>query len=210
MKPTFIGNWLVRIIALLALCLLTGCASKLAANVTSFQQWPANVDGQTYRIEPPPNEKNALEHQTYADMVRAAISKTGLVEAQGKDKARFAVSFQYENPVRQTWVEQAYDPYFNGPFMPFGSVGFFRGGWGWGGGVYMAPTYVNTPVDVYENTLTLSIHDNASQTQVFRSTARALTREAKLPAVMPYLVRAIFDGFPGNNGQAREVEYEWK
>jgi hypothetical protein len=31
---------------------------------------------------------------------------------------------------------------------------------------------------------------------------------ASLPAVMPYLVRAALDGFPGQNGQVRQVRFD--
>lgn len=202
------GKWGVVAVAA---WLLTGCASMLSANVTTFQQWPANVEGQTYRIAPAGAEQNVLEYQTYADMIRAAIGRVGLVEAQGNAKPRFTVSFEYGDPARQIWMERVYDPYFDGPFLPWGAyMGAFRGGWGWGGGFYATPSVVNVPVEVHENTLTVSIEDMNSNTQVFRTTARSATRNAQLPNVMPYLVRAVFDGFPGNNGQVREVQYEWK
>lgn len=211
MKQDIVGKWagILKKTALLAgAWVLTGCTTMLSANVTTFQQWPVNVEGQSYRIAPPEKGQDTLEYQTYADMIRAAIGRIGLAEAQGSDKPRFMVSFEYENPARQAWTERMYDPYFDGPFMPWGGIGVFRGGWG--GGFYGAPAVVNVPVEVYENTLTVSIQDLSSNTPVFRTTARSATRNAQLPAVMPYLVRAVFDGFPGNNGQVRDVEYEWK
>ncbi|MCB5362859.1 DUF4136 domain-containing protein [Pusillimonas sp. CC-YST705] len=213
MKQDIVKKWagILKKSAVLACAWgLAGCTTMLSANVTTFQQWPVNVEGQTYRIAPPETGQDSLEYQTYADMIRAAIGRVGLAEAQGDTKPRFLVSFVYENPVRQGWTEQLYDPYFDGPLRPWGGLGVFRGGWGWGGGFYSAPAVVNVPVEVHENTLTVTIKDLPSDKQVFRTTARSSTRSDRLPAVMPYLVRAVFDGFPGNNGQVKDVEFEWK
>ncbi len=213
MKQDSVGKWsgiVKKSVVLAGAWILAGCTTMLSANVTTFQKWPANVEGQTYRIAPADKGQDTLEYQTYADMIRAAIGRVGLIEAQGGAKPRFMLAFEYDNPMRQGWTERMYDPYFDGPFMPWGGLGVFRGGWGWGGGFYATPTIVNVPVEVYENTLTVTIRDMASDTQVFRTTARSATRNSQLPSIMPYLVRAVFDGFPGNNGQVRDVEYEWK
>ncbi len=42
---------------------------------------------------------------------------------------------------------------------------------------------------------------------VFESRA-VFEGNADLPAVTPYLVRAVFDGFPGQNGQVRNVRFD--
>ena len=103
-----------------ALVLVAGCASTLSARVTTFQQWPADAQGANYRVVPPAGD--TLEVQAYSDMIRAAIGRTGLVEAQGKQKPRFDVHFEYGSTVSQEWVQRFYDPYFDG-VRP----------WGWGG-----------------------------------------------------------------------------
>ena len=65
-------------------------------SVTSFQQWPTGVEGQTYQfVQAEPSQANNLEYQSYQDMVRAGIGATGLVEAQSGAKGRFDVSFRY-------------------------------------------------------------------------------------------------------------------
>jgi len=43
---------------------------------------------------------------------------------------------------------------------------------------------------------------------VYRSTATTLSERDGMVQAMPYLARAIFDGFPANNGQVREVKYK--
>src|SRR5690606_25786309 len=140
----------VRLMALAtAALLLSGCASTLSARVTSFQQWPANVEGETYRLAPgPQQDPNSLEYMAFADMLRAAIGPVGLVEAQPGSPARFDVSFHYENPLTQTWVER-YDDRFYPGFSPF--WGYYGGRYGCGGSVFYSTSVVSGPVEGNKN-----------------------------------------------------------
>jgi len=190
---------------LLLVLVLAGCASTLSARVTTFSQWPSGVEGQTYRFDDPgAGQADNLEYQTYRDMVRAALGRTGLVEAPaGTSAARFAVRFRYGTEATQIIVQEPYDPYFYG--MP-GFYGFNR--WGWGG-FYGGPTWVPVPVAAYRKSLTVEIRDNQREgAEVYRSTATTVSERDGMVQAMPYLVRAIFDGFPDNNGQVREVKYK--
>jgi len=66
---------------------------------------------------------------------------------------------------------------------------------------------VNVPVRVNKNTLTVTINENQRQgAQVYKSTA--VSSSGTLVQDMPYLAQAVFDGFPGNNGQVRNITYE--
>lgn len=201
-KHTAIG--LRLIIGAAFLMLLTGCASTLSAKVTTFQQWPNDAQGATYKVVPPAGEE--LETQAFSDMIRAAIGRTGLVEAQGQQAARFNVHFEYGVSSSQEWEQRYHDPYFNG-FWPWGMGGYYGGYRGWGGGIYYTPSVVNVPVRVERNTLTVTINDNSRNgAQVYKSTA--VSTSGNLVEVMPYLARAVFDGFPGNNGQVRNITYD--
>lgn len=187
-----------------ALLILSGCASTLAARVTTYQQWPVGVQGEYYRIVPAPDQSGNLQFGAFSDMLRAAIGVTGLREATGGAQARFDVHFEYENPARQIWVQRYDDPFFYPGWPGFG--GYYGG---WGGSVFYAPRTVHVPVEIYRNTLTVTIFDrHANSREVYRATAVNSSQSDSLDAVMPYLMQAIFDGFPGNNGQVKEVRYE--
>ena len=68
---------------------------------------------------------------------------------------------------------------------------------------------MSVPVDVYNNQLTVTITDSQQNgRQVYRSSAVNESLSDNLAAVMPYLAQAVFDGFPGNTGQVRTVEYQ--
>ncbi|TAL91010.1 MAG: DUF4136 domain-containing protein [Candidimonas sp.] len=202
------GLW--RRCALMAsVSLLAGCASTISARVTSYQQWPAGVEGQTYQFVSGTAKANNLESDTFADMLRAAIGPTGLVEAAAGKPARFDVSFTYGNPLVQSWVQQYVNPPFYNGFGPGWGGGYGPYYPGWAGGMYFGPSVVNVPVQYYKNTLSVSIKDHKRRdAEVYRSTAVNMSRNDNLPAIMPYLARAIFEGFPGNNGQVRVIRYE--
>ena len=203
-----IGRRTMSLVLLGVMLVLGGCASSsLSARVTTYQQWPVGVQGEYYRIVPQGEQNGNLQFAAYADMLRAAIGATGLRESVEGGPARFDVRFEYQNPVRQTWVQRYQDPYIYPPWPTFGG---YYGGWGGrGGGIFYTPPVVNVPVEVYRNTLTVTISDQTQQgREVYRATAVHTSRSDSLDAVMPYLMQAIFDGFPGNNGQVREVRYE--
>ena len=190
-----------RAVLVLGALLLSGCVSTISARVTSYQRWPGNVQGQTYRIVPDAAQTNNLQYESFADMLRAAIGPTGLVEAHGS-RARFDVGFTYSSAPVQAWVQRvAPAPYYYAP------------GWGgyygpWGPGYYGGPAVVNVPVPAFRNTLTVTIKDADNHgAEVYRSSAVSVSGGNDLQMLMPYLARAVFDGFPGNNGEVRDINY---
>jgi len=183
--------------------LLSGCVTPtVQATVTSFQQWPASVVGETYRfVDATPGQGNNLEYQSYQDAMRASMGATGLVEAQSDTSARFNVSFTYKSEQTQVMVPQPYDPYF------YGGMGGFYGSPFFGGGMW-GPAWVDVPAVAYQNRLAVNIFDNTKNgAEVYRASAYTVSSNPDLLGTMPYLTRAIFDNFPGNNGSVRQVNY---
>ncbi|MBR8655067.1 DUF4136 domain-containing protein [Achromobacter sp. Marseille-Q0513] len=211
MSGTSIFNMgrLAGLFAVSGAMLLSGCAAPtVAARVTSFQQWPAGVEGQSYQFVPADaSQTNNLEYQSFQDMVRAGIGATGLVEAQAGAKPRFDVSFTYGTSQTQVMVRRPYDPGFYGGYG-YGPGGYY-GPRPWGGGFgYWGPDWVDVPMVVQRNALNLQIRDaQRGGAEVYRSSAYVLSDGDNLLRTMPYLVRAIFDNFPGNNGAEREIQF---
>ena len=192
-----------------ALLTLGGCASTISARVTTYQEWPVGVQGEYYRIVPSEQQAGNLQFGAFSDMLRAAIGPIGLREGIDGVEPRFDVRMEYGAPAQKTWT-QRYNDVYDGWMGP--AFGGYYGGWGgWGGwsGIYYRPTVVNVPVTVYRHTLTVTINDRQDHgREVYRATAVNTSENENLEAVMPYLMQAIFDAFPGNNGQVREVRYE--
>lgn len=194
--------------ALVAVTLLAGCASTLSARVTTFQQWPVGVQGEYYRIVPSAEQTGSLEFGAYADMLRASIGATGLREVVQGAQPRFDVRMDYSNPSKQVWTQRYNDTYLNDGWMGPAFGGYYGGWSGWGGGIFYSPPVVSVPVELYRNTLTVTILDQQAQgREVYRASAVNDSEYDNLNAVMPYLMQAIFDDFPGNNGQTRVVKY---
>lgn len=197
-----------RVGVLASLVLLTACAApSWSAKLTRFQQWPANTIGATYYLEPTAEQTNNLEYLAFADMIRASIGSTGLVEAQNLSVARFAVDFDYGTTLEQRWIEQ----YRDSVYPPWGWGGGYYGiNDGWAGGMfYSPPPIVNVPVQAYKNSLTVIIKDQAqNDKEVYRAQAVSYSQNDSLTVQMPYLSRAVFDGFPGNNGQVIDITYQ--
>lgn len=186
----------------ITLFLLGGCAQTWSARVQQFEQWPENVAEPTYYLQLDTEQQNNLEFQAVADAVRAAIGSVGLVESD-VDAARFTLLVSFHNPMQRRWVER-----YQGPvFSPFGGFWGWGGGPYWGGGIYYGPDWVVTPVDVYENQLTVRLLDNAQAGQeVYRATAISESEQEDLLTQLSLLAQAVFEDFPGINGQTRIIE----
>lgn len=186
--------------------LLSGCASSSwSAKVSSYQRWPDNVVGERYRLQPTENQLGNLEYESVADTVRAAIGATGLVE--GKEDARFVVHLSYGSERKEEWVQHYHDPYFDG-MRPFGSIWGGHYG-GFGGGIYYSPRIVSVPVQYQEYRLTVIINDSTqNNSEVYRSSATSSSGGNNLMEVMSGLAQAVFDQFPGNNGEVREITFQ--
>src|SRR5690606_38848141 len=107
---------------------LAGCAATVPARVTTFQQWPADAVGASWKFDATQAQRDSLEYREYADMVRSGLGPTGLIEARPGQAARFTVSLSYGTEPVQVRIERpAYDPFY-GPWGGWGPYGF--GGFG--------------------------------------------------------------------------------
>ncbi|MFV9473069.1 DUF4136 domain-containing protein [Advenella sp. RU8] len=191
--------------------LLTACSTtqRFTTQTTSFQQWPANAQGQLYRFEAGAGQD--LEKASYVTLLRNQMWKTGLVEAVGKQKARFEVAFGYGVQSREQLVRET-DPFYDPFFYPS-----FNVGWGWGArhpfysgvGFAMAPQYRYVQASYNRYQLHVSIRDlQNSGAEVYQATVVADSNKANLTQVMPFLTASVFDGFPGKNGQVRKINFD--
>lgn len=210
------------ILAAAASLLLTGCATTIRSDVTTFQQWPAaGVPDKTYVFENPPPPENTLELKTYQNMVSAELAKLGFTQVPENANPKLKVGVHFSTIDRPVKVLQASDPFWMGPSYYWGpryvGRGLYRPYWGpyrWGGfGPYYDPFWYG-PLEVqetirhnYERQLRVSINTIDGQ-KLFDVTVQNTSRRQSTPAVMPALVQSAFAGFPGENGKVRQVELQ--
>lgn len=187
---------------------LAGCATTLRSDVTSFQRWPANAAGSTYSFQRAAGQEASLEHKTYEDLARTEMGKLALTEAPQGSKGRFEVSLDYGISTRTV---QSREPIWDHP--SYWHPAYYHPHRGWRPG-YWAPSpfgptvvgYRTVLQDVSTRRLRVDISDGRSK--VFEASATSSGASASLNTVMPYLIRSVFDGFPGTNGQHRVLEFD--
>ena len=223
-----VGTLLVSAMLLMS----AACSSiqTLSTQVSNFNQWPGNGAGASFSVQTVKQAASAhwgdLERQTYEKLIADALQKQGLQPVAAGQKPRFQAYLRLDQ--KQEKVERSQPVYAPGWAYPYG-MGYRPYGWPrgyWHGGVWhdpfledgvfgwSAPVYMGERR--YEQTLSmvllgLRISDNTQKgdtpqgATVFEGSAQYTGQEAALPALMPYLVQALFSDFPGRNGQVRQV-----
>lgn len=205
-------------LAVLAASLLTACASPIVTQVSNFNQWPSDATGSSFSFIPPPSSPAQpppeLELATYQGYARQELEKLGLRQAAPGQPARLLVELGWvTQPQERTYRQPIYDdrlvfypPYRNAA----GQV--FPGYWA---PSRFGPTYLGdriVPYTVQFNQINLRILDTrgspAGQPRAVFESHAVHEGQAALPTMAPYLVRAVFDGFPGQNGQVRRVNFD--
>lgn len=204
--------------------LLSGCATTISSNVTTFQQWPASLPDKSYVFDMPAPSDDTLELRTYQAMVAQELSKLGFSPADSAESAKLKVGVHFSTVDRPIRVLQATDPFWNGGYGGYGGFygrgyygrGFGRGYWGgsyrWAGyGPFYDP-WMYGPLELqesirhqYERQLRVAINTVSGQ-KLFDVTVQNTSRKQSTPAVMPALVQSAFTGFPGQNGQVKQVD----
>lgn len=210
-----------------ALALLTGCALPITAKVTNFNDWPADAAGSTFSFGSADPKPSDLEQATYENYVGVELQRRGLKLAPPGQRGRFIVDVTAAGTTREKKVLQpVYNnqliyvaPYRNGGFgygVPYG----YNGAYGSvQGGYYVPDQFGSRYIGDQEVTRTVQVSrlkvrllDSKSATPkpraVFESTAVYEGEIEDLPDTVPYLVTAVFDAFPGQNGRVRVVKFD--
>jgi len=206
---------LIAVTVALTALLLGGCATTIRSDVTTFHQWPAQVEDKSYVFEAPPTFDNTLEYQSYQNLVRGQLAQLGFREANaGAAALKVGMRFTTTDvPVRvlQPATPLFYDSYYRfGPrFGPRGRFARhyhpFYDPFFWG----PFPGYEVSIEHQYRRELQVSIK-GADDKRLFDVTVHNMSGELSTPVVMPALVQSAFAGFPGPSGVARRVALQRK
>lgn len=216
---------IMRTLAILvaaASLLLSGCATTIRSDVTTFQQWPASLPEKTYVFEAPPaSADDTLELRTYQAMVAGELAKLGFTQAADGASAKLRVGVHFSTIDRPTKVLRATDPFWMGsPYWGprYYGHGFYRRGYyrPYFGAYRYSPFYDpfwDSPLEMqetilhnYERQLRVAI-STIDGKKLFDVTVQNTSRKRSTPMVMPALVQSAFTGFPGENGKVKQVEF---
>lgn len=217
---------IMRVIVCLfiALCLLlSGCASRIRSEVTTFHQWPATATGMSFAFTQQDSEPSGLERRSYEDLIRAELVRVGLREAEAGQQSTLAVSFNASVAARDVRVIETVlvDSWYGTPWYGPGYYGPYWGGWPGYGYPYASPFYgpfgAGMPVarqqerryTVNSRVLKVAIRDTSAAKTLFEVTVRSEGKEGNLAKLMPYLVRSAFADFPGKSGTPRVVDLKF-
>jgi len=198
-------------IPLAAALFLSGCASTVTTQVTSFHQLADSLQGRRFVITPSPEQQTSLEFGTYANLVREALVSKGLVDAgAGRGAADLGVALSYGVTGSTSGFRSGTGGYAGigagsgGGFSMSGvgiGIGFPIGG----GGATETQYQRNLTVQIDRLTGAPSAGQAASGTRVFEAQAISEGESASLAPVMRAMVQAIFQEFPGPSGATRVV-----
>jgi hypothetical protein len=206
---------------------LSGCATPITAKVTNFNAWPADAAGSSFSFASLEPKASDLEQATYENYVGVELQRRGLQLAPPGQKGRFLVDVSTTGTTREKKFLQ---PIYNNQLIyvaPYRSHGYgygvpygFNGAYGSVlGGYYVPDQFGSRYIGDQEVTRTVQVSrlkvrlfDSTSSTPrpraVFESTAVYEGEIEDLPDTVPYLVTAVFDDFPGQNGRVKLVKFD--
>lgn len=149
----------------------------------------------------------SLERRAYAELLQKQLYRTGLYQAGSVGTADYLVDFHYTEDERQRLVN---DYYYDPVLVPYWNYYYGRHG-----RVYSRLSYYTSyqqysrvrQVNYNYYTLKVLITRRSDNQSVYQSTVVANSQSAMVE-VMPYLMAAVFDGYPGQNAQIREVIFD--
>jgi len=201
---------------LVCVILLSGCATFIRSDISVFHELPPTFAGTTYAMLPFKEQEGSLEHRTYEQAVKRQLDAKGFREAL-VESAEVVVFLSYgidtgREVVRsypiigQTGVSSSYS---SGTIQSYGGYGTFSGT------TTYTPTYGVIGTGVTSRTeftrfLELDIVDkNALAEKRIKRIyeARVVSRGSggELSAVIPTMIKALFEDFPGKSGSTRRA-----
>ncbi len=204
--------WRVWTAACAAVCLaaLAGCAlgpPPVRTEVTSFNAWSNLPPDRTYTFARTLEYQNSPDLQSYEDLVRQELGVQGFRFVPDPSQANLVVTLRPSVSgatvmLRDPWPA---DPYFGGfGFRGLRPLGWYGPYWGYGG---FYDDFRDYGVRVFQRRLELDIDSRATPaTRYYEGRVESVGDSDRLPPIMPFLVRALFTDFPGNNGQTRQVD----
>lgn len=185
---------------------LAGCASKFRSDVSSWHRLPP-PSGETFVIDAKdPRKQGSLEFAQYASLVAAELQRVGYRPAARGAQPNLVVRFDYGIDGAREKVRSYDSGFYGGGYYGYHRP-FWGPGWGYGAGFDDYPDVRS--YTVYDRKLELEIAaaDNPGQ-NLYETRVVSDGRSNRLEEVMPLMVRALFQDFPGPSGTTRQISID--
>lgn len=188
-------NWLIYVI--LIIIPLAGCSKSIVSEVSRFHNLPAPNAETIEVVSMDPDLQNSLEFGQYANLVGQQLGKVGY--RPPKDGPSLLVArIAYD-------IRTINDAVDYGPRSSFG-IGVGSGGHHSSVGVGISfPIGNNEPRQSYIRFLSLEIIRRSDGAKLYEGQVSSRGQES-LSLVMPYLLDALFQDFPGQSGSSSKIK----
>lgn len=204
--------------AIAAVLVLAGCATPkyVVSDVTRYHSLgAAPAAGQTFAIVAvDDDQRESLAFQQFADQINARLTSLGLRQYSGSGNlsgADYVVNLRYAvygpTPDVRTRSSGFSAGFGFGHYRPWG-----YGGYGFGYDPWDHYQYTDTR-QLFVRRVELDIYRGATyasdrKERVFEGRAVSAGLNGQIEPVMPYILEALFENFPGRSGETHTVSVE--
>ncbi len=198
--------------------IFSGCAGTVVqSNVVRFHQLPLLGAQRSFVIAPTEAQKGSIEFSTYANRISQKLAAYGWLRSDRDPDYVVFVSYGIGDGQTVSGSMPIYGQTGGGTSYTSGTVRSSYGGHGtYSGTTYTQPTFGQTgsipyTQTQYSRTLLITIlDDKASQkgnpVKVFEGRVTSRGSNSDVATVMPNMIEALFNKFPGTSGKSEMIE----
>lgn len=194
------------IFSIFFLAMIAGCSfSTVYTKITPFYSEELK-SYKTYKIIPSNGQENSLAFKEYTRLIESKLSKAGLKYAEDAELV-MQINFGIDNGKTITTTAPVYGQKGGDMTTTHGSYNNQE----FSKTTYTVPTYGivgTTPYKTTEYTkyMTVDIFDAKTNKKIYEARATNQDETSEIIEMVPYLINAIFDDFPGKNGKTIEIK----
>lgn len=197
-RPCFALSFVAALLLVVA-----GCANRITSDVVTFHEGDL-PRGETIRVVALDESRaGSLEFEHYAGLVRDKLRHIGYTPVTGDEPTDLIAQLDYSVSEGQPQTRTTRGSYVRYHFLHgrFYDPFYYGFGYDWQPEIY---TYT-----VYNRTVELNIVKSANTREVlFEGRVQSVGREKEIATVMPYLITAMFNNYPGESGVTKVVTIE--
>jgi hypothetical protein len=204
-------TWGLAQIGAVVLC-ATGCGQAIHSQVSSYHQLPRQQEAYSYAVVPLKEQRKDYDFMLYEERVRAHLNARGFVPEQF-EKADFLVALAYES-------DRGEGTFASYPIIGQGGSSSFRLSGTthaytntlYSTSLARAPLSEAAPASGAEQTAVLRLDivrrdsiQHGRLEKVYEGEVLSSDARGEFAAVVPAMIEALFQDFPGNDGEVRQV-----